>query len=159
MDLTGKAWQLPRGILLTVLLALAPGLPALGEAPTPYLTLSKSDCDRLARHYPADDVTYQPGRDVRGKPVAPANLDNGANGNGGLILPEAVIIPIEVDMFDRFGIPANDANFKGDIFIGEVVVDVASGRATFNGQPLQNDAEAELAALCQRIVRDSAGGQ
>ena len=56
--------------------------------------------------------------------------------------------------FERYGIPANGTNFKGDVFVGEVVVDVASGRATFNGQPLQSDAEAELAARCQRILRD-----
>ena len=87
---------------------------------------------------------------MRGKPVAPADL----NGDGGLILPQAVVIPIEVDLFERYGIPANSANYKGDIFIGEVVVDVASGRAIFNGQPLQREAEAELAARCQRILRD-----
>ena len=140
----------PRNLLLAGLLALASAVPAAAQAP--YLTLSKSDCARLARHYPADDVTFQPGRDVRGKPVAPADLDGG----DGLILPDAVIIPIEVDMYDRFGIPANKDNFKGDIFVGEVVVDVATGRATFNGQPLQSDTEAELAARCQQIVRDSA---
>ena len=112
-----------------------------------YLTLSEADCARLARHYPAEDVTYQPGRDVHGKPVAPADLDGG----NGLLLPEAVVIPIEIELFERYGIPANQANFKGDAYIGEVVVDVATGRAIFNGQPLQSEDEAELAARCQRI--------
>jgi hypothetical protein len=116
------------------------------------VTLSESDCDRLARHYPAEDVTYQPGRDVRGKAVAPADL----NGGSGLVLPEAVVIPIQLELFERYGLPANQANFKGDAYIGEVVVDVASGRAIFNGQPLQSEDEAELAALCQRICRDAA---
>jgi hypothetical protein len=129
---------------------------AAGEA---YLTLSEHDCARLARHYPAPpnstgDVTYQPGRDVRGRAVAPADLAPWPGGGSGLILPDAVVIPIELDLFERHGIPANSANFKGDVFIGEVVVDVASGRATFNGQPLQSEAEAELAARCQRILRD-----
>src|SRR3546814_14200674 len=72
----------------------------------------------------------------------------------GLILPDAVVIPIEIDLFERYGIPANRANFKADAFIGEVVVDVASGRAIFNGQPLQSEAAAELAARCQRVLRD-----
>ncbi|MEQ9609774.1 MAG: hypothetical protein RLN99_19115 [Kiloniellaceae bacterium] len=153
MDLQVKARR-------AVLLLLAPLLgvtAAPAAAEEAYLTISEADCARLTRHYPAPlnstgDVTYQPGSDVRGKPVTPADL----NGGGGLILPDAVVIPIEVDLFERYGIPANSANFKGDIFIGEVVVDVASGRATFNGQPLQTDAEAELAARCQRIVRDRA---
>ena len=137
-------------ILAAILLIAAAGTAAAEEA---YLTLSEADCARLARHYPSDDVTFQPGRDVRGKPVVPADLDGGQ----GLILPDAVVIPIEVDLYERYGIPANRANFKGDIFVGEVVVDVATGRASFNGQPLQSDAEAELAARCQRILRDRAG--
>lgn len=148
MDRHALARAAPAGLLLGALLALSPAGPATAQ--DGYLSISEADCARLARHYPADDVTYQPGRDVRGKPVAPADLDGGA----GLILPEAVIIPIEVDLFDRFGIPANDANFKGDVYVGEVVVDVASGRAIFNGQPLQTEAEAALAARCQRITRD-----
>ena len=133
---------------LGLYLALA-AAPA-GAAEGAYLTLSENDCARLARHYPADDVTYQPGRDVRGKAVAPADLGGGS----GLILPDAVVIPIEVELFERYGIPANGASFKGDLYVGEVVVDVATGRATFNGQPLASDAEAELAARCQRILRD-----
>ena len=135
------------GPLLGFCLLLAPLPAAAGGS---YVTLSENDCARLARHYPDPGVAYQPGRDVRGKAVAPADLDGG----GGLILPDAVVIPIEVELFERYGIPANSANFKGDLFVGEVVVDVASGRATFNGQPLQSDAEAELAARCQRILRD-----
>ncbi|MEO3430049.1 hypothetical protein AAFN88_14410 [Pelagibius sp. CAU 1746] len=139
------------------LTALGPVSPAAAE--DGYLTISKADCGRLSRHFPAPDVAYQPGRDVRGKPVAPADLEGGPNGDGGLVLPEAVVIPIEVSLFERYGLPANGINYKGDIFIGEVVVDVASGRAIFNGQPLQSEEEAELAARCQRILRDRAEGQ
>ena len=93
------------GVILSLLAALGPVPPAAAE--DGYLTITKADCARLARH----------------------------------------------------GIPANGINYKGDIFIGEVVVDVASGRAIFNGQPLQSDEEAELAARCQRIVRDRAEQQ
>lgn len=138
---------------LLALLAVAPVPPAAAEES--YLTISEDDCARLARHYPADDVTYQPGRDVYGKPVVPADLD----GASPLIMPQSVVIPIELELFERYGIPANQANFKGDVFIGEVVVDVASGRAIFNGQPLQSEAEADLAARCQRILRERPAGQ
>ena len=136
--------------LVAPLLILA--VPA-AVAPAGYLTFSEDGCARLARHYPAGDVAYQPGHDVRGKAVAPADLAP-AHGGGRLILPDAVVIPIELDLFERFGIPADSANFKGDVFVGEVVVDVASGRAFFNGQPLGSEAEAELAARCQTILRD-----
>jgi hypothetical protein len=143
--------HLPAALISALVFGSLCGTPA--AAAGAYVTLSESDCDRLARHYPADDVTYQPGRDVHGKAVAPADL----NGGNGLVLPEAVVIPIEIELFERYGLPANQANFKGDVYIGEVVVDVASGRAIFNGQPLQSEAEAELAARCQRIRRDGTG--
>jgi hypothetical protein len=150
MKSVSQALALP-ALFLTLAFLPAPD----ARAEDRYLSISESDCARLAKHYPSDDVTYQPGRDVNGKPVVPADL----NGSGGLILPKAVVIPIEIDLFQRYGIPANNANFKGDIFIGEVVVDVASGRATFNGQPLQSDDEAELAARCQQILKGRAAGQ
>lgn len=142
--------HLPAALIFALLFGTFHGAPA--GAAEAYLTLSEADCDRLARHYPSEDVTYQPGRNVRGKAVAPADLDGGS----GLVLPEAVVIPIEVELFERYGIPTNQANFKGDAYIGEVVVDVATGRAIFNGQPLQSEAEAELAARCQRIRSDAA---
>ena len=120
-----------------------------------YVTISEADCQRLIRHVPSADVAYQPGVDVRGKAVAPADLGaNEPGGGGDLILPRAVLIPIEVDLFDRFGIPANGVNFEADALIGEVTVDLATGEAFFNGQPLQSEAEAELAARCQRIMRE-----
>jgi len=148
----------PLAPLLVLFLAFS-ALPAVAVAEEGteegYVTLSEDDCARLARHYPADDVTYQPGRDVRGKAVPRADLNGGAP----LVMPQAVIVPIEIDLFERYGIPANQPNFKGDVFIGEVVVDVASGRAMFNGQPLQSDEEAELAARCQRILRDRPEGR
>ena len=127
--------------------------PAAAEEP--YLTISEQDCRLLTRHLPSADVAYQPGVDVRGKPVAPADLGaNDPSGGNNLVLPQAVVIPIEVDLFDRFGIPAGGGvNFEADAFIGEVTVDLATGEAYFNGQPLQSEAEAELAARCQRIIR------
>ncbi len=128
--------------------------PAAAEEP--YLTISERDCRLLTRHLPSADVAYQPGVDVRGKPVAPADLGaNDPSGAKGVILPQAVVIPIEVDLFDRFGIPAGGVNFEADAFIGEVTVDLGTGEAYFNGQPLQSEAEAELAARCQRIIRDA----
>lgn len=146
---TMAGMQILRAATLALPLLLAEAVTA-AAAPPSYLTIAKSDCLLLARHYPADDVTYRPGADVYGRPVAPADLD----GDSGLVLPDAVVIPIELDLFERFGIPAGGTAFTGDIFVGEVVVDVASGRAIFNGQPLQSEAEAALAARCQRIIRE-----
>ena len=111
--------------------------------------ISKADCDRLVAHHPAADVAYQPGVDVNGGPVAPADVDDGTR----VAVPETIRILITVDLFDRFGIPANPDSFEAEAQVGEVVY--RDGRAYFNGQPLQDDAAAELSALCQTVVRET----
>src|SRR3546814_17188195 len=102
-------------LLAALCLALAPRPAAAAGG---YLTLSAEDCTLLARHYTADDVTYRPGRDVRGKAVVPDDLDPGA----GLILPDAVVIPLEIDLFARYGLPANSANSTEESGVGEECV-------------------------------------
>jgi hypothetical protein len=111
------------------------------------VAITRADCARLVAHRPAADVTYQPGVDVNGQPVVPADLDGGTQ----IVLPEIIYIPITVDLFDHFGIPADPDNFQADAEVGAVIY--RDGRAYFNGQPLQDDAQAELAALCQNVTR------
>lgn len=135
---------LPPSALVAAILAIA--WPAAAQD-TVTVTITKSDCTRLVKHVPAPDVTYRPGVDVYGREVAPADLDGGAR----IAVPETIQIVIEVDLQDRFGIPANRDVYAADAMIGEVVVD-AEGRATFNGQPLQNEAQVELARRCQEIL-------
>ncbi len=137
-----------RHILACLLLIGAATSPAVAHD-APVVTISRADCDRLVEHKPAPDVAYQPGVDVNGRPVAPADLDGGIQ----ITLPETIRIPIEVDLFDRFGIPANRDLFEADAEVG--VVTYTDGRAYFNGQPLQDEAAAELSALCQKVMRES----
>ena len=116
---------------------------------SPVVTISKIDCGRLVKHQPAADVAYQPGIDVNGRPVAPADLGDGIQ----IAVPEVIRIPIEVDLFDRFGIPANPGLYEADAQVGVVIYQ--GGRAYFNGQPLQDEAMAELAERCQAVMRDT----
>ncbi|MFQ5971131.1 MAG: hypothetical protein ACE5Q3_02290 [Alphaproteobacteria bacterium] len=102
-------------------------------------------CRALARYQPSPDVVHQPGVDVRGQPVAPADLE-AARQPG---LPEEIRIAITVDLAERLGIPPKgDQDFVGEVEVGTVVVD-PEGRVFLNGQPLTNLTEAELAALCR----------
>ena len=66
------------------------------------VALSTADCKKLVQHVPADDVTYKPGVDVRGKAVAPADLGGGYNVN----IPEEINIQIGIDLADRLGLRA-----------------------------------------------------
>jgi hypothetical protein len=109
--------------------------------------VTKADCRRLVKHRPDAGVAYQPGVDVHGEPVAPADLHDRPK----IELPETVRIPIEVDLDARYGLPP-DASFKGDVQVGEVEVDLKTGAATFNGQPLTAGDAAELRAKCQKVL-------
>ncbi|MBM3558633.1 MAG: hypothetical protein FJX53_01800 [Alphaproteobacteria bacterium] len=117
------------------------------EAQQRTIVVGSDDCARLAQHKSTTDVTYRPGVEVRGQPVAPADLGGGSR----IALPESFTIPITVDMAEKLGIPplASGALHGGEIAVGTVVV-TADGRATFNGQPLQSEVSAALAAACQR---------
>lgn len=146
---------MPRAAAL-VSVCLLLGLAAFAAAHDPTVPggdsvrviLTEADCRRLVKHVPAPDVAYSPGVDVDGDPVVPADLDGGVR----IELPETFAIPIEVELFERLGIPSDPARFDADLVVGEVTVDI-EGRAYFNGQPLQDEAAAELAAKCQRVLR------
>ena len=115
--------------------------------PATRVAITRADCARLVAHVPGPDVAYEPGVDVYGREVAPADL----GGPPRIELPETILIDIEIDLLQRFGIPANAALYDADAEAGEVLY--KDGRFTFNGQPLQDQAQAELAARCQEIDR------
>ncbi len=137
------AYLAPALLLLAAALAAAPG--AAHEKTT--VAITRADCARLVAHVPDPDVAYQPGVDVYGRAVVSADLGGPAR----IEPPETILIDIEIDLLQRFGIPASPALYDGDVEVGEVVY--KDGRFTFNGQPLQDQAQAELAARCQEIVR------
>ena len=125
------------GASLTAVLSLlsaAANTPALAE--DAILRMTRGDCKRLVVHQPGPDVAYQPGIDVRGQAVAPA--ETGGN------------TPIELS--DRLGAgrPAAEAR----VLIG--TIELRAGRVYFNGRLLEDQAEAELAAKCRE--RLAAGG-
>ncbi|MGJ3261168.1 MAG: hypothetical protein ACFE0S_16335 [Rhodospirillales bacterium] len=67
--------------LALVISGLMLGLPmhaaAQAEAETPKVRITKKDCQRVVRHQASADVAYQPGVDVRGNAVAPADASGG----------------------------------------------------------------------------------
>ena len=112
------------------------------------VTLTREDCQRLTRYVPDPGVAYQPGVDVNGRAVAPADL----GGAPALQIPETIQITIYIDLQDRLGFPANDKNFEADALLGVVTLG-PDGRAFFNGQPLQDEEQYELSRRCQEILR------
>lgn len=130
------------GIMAGVLALLI--LPSRGLSEPLTLEISEASCARLVAHRAEADVAYQPGVDVRGQPVVPADAD----GAPPVDLPERYRIRIEVDSADRFGIPGDPDSYDADIQVGEAEV-LEDGRVLLNGQPLQSDEAFELGRLCR----------
>jgi hypothetical protein len=131
------------------LIALALAAVGWTAAARAEVAISRQDCDRLVRHEPAPDVAYQPGVDVHGKPVVPADLGGGAP----LELPDVIYIPIEVLLQDRFHIPANSVLFNATAEVG--IAELRGDQVYYQGQLLSDPEEAALEAAC----RDRTGSQ
>ena len=106
--------------------------------------VNKDVCRYLTKHRPAPDVAYQPGVDVNGNAVAPADL----SGVPPARLPEAITI----DLSSKLSQWLPNANFPNnklgdsDIEFGTIVLE--GDKVTYNGQPLADPAQDELAVLC-----------
>jgi hypothetical protein len=107
------------------------------------IAISRRDCQRLVNHEPAPDVTYQPGVDVHGRPVVPADLGGGQQ----IQLPDVIYIPIEVLVQDKFGIPANSVLYDATALIG--VVEVRGNQVYFEDQPLTDPEIVALEEACR----------
>lgn len=110
------------------------------------IAITSTDCATLRAHVAMPGVAYEPGVDVRGKPVAPADLPGGA----GIELPEFVHIPITIDLEARFGIPATSDLFKAEAYVGSARVSLRDGRAWFNGKALSSEEQHALSRLCMQ---------
>ena len=125
------------GSIALVLAAVAWAAPASAE-----IAISRKDCQRLVNHQPAPDVTYQPGIDVHGRPVAPADL-----GGQQIQLPDVIYIPIEVLIQDKYGIPANSVLYDATALVG--VVSVRGNQVYFEDQPLTDPEIVALEEACR----------
>ena len=112
------------------------------------IVIGHDDCARLVPHEPAADVAYQPGVDVHGNAVVPADLP----GSVQLDLPKTYVFdltirPLDDDDFEETGLKLGRVRVSPD------------GRASFNGKPLQSDSQAELSRRCQERLRKAADRQ
>lgn len=112
-------------------------------------------CEGLAPYELAPDVAYQPGVDVEGNAVAPADLP----GAESLIGPEHEYkIPLEVPLDEATDTSSGsgvEAVAGSDIRVGDVTV--VGDDITFNGRPLDDPSDHAVAEACAR--RQSEGRQ
>lgn len=134
-----------------------------GTANAETLSLASSDCQRLVRHVPSDDVTYKPGVDVRGNAVAPADLGWGYN----LAIPEDIHIQIGIDLADRLGLQedlrsAGNPNapvvrkvlpYEGKAALG--LVTIKGNDVFWNGERITPQDELLLAEACRQGMEEA----
>lgn len=135
-------WWLRRGsgLLALPLVASAEEPP---QAPTA-VRVASTDCARLVAEHGAQSPAYAPGRDVRGRPVAPADLDPPA---GGDLLAAA---NIQIEIFS--GLTGDHRRGDREVAVARTVIGTlafdAAGRLTLNGRPVSSGDRARLTALC-----------
>jgi hypothetical protein len=85
-------------------------------------------------------AAYQPGVDVRGKPVVPADIAPPV-----VAMPEKFSFDVNIDVAKQVGLPVPPGT-EMQARVGTVTYD--KGVLTFNGKPLDSGTEANIRALC-----------
>lgn len=107
------------------------------------IRITREDCYKLKSYQSDGTVGYKPGVDVNGRAVVDADLNAQQ-----FTLPETFDVPIEVDLQERYGLPARSSLHSGVMQIGTLALD-QEGRAFLNGQALFNEEEAALQRACK----------
>ena len=112
----------------------------LRAQPVEVVVVGREACRSLTAHTPAADVEYKPGVDVKGRPVTPADLPAEPAPN-----TEQVRVALKRNIvIGTGGLGASE------IVVGEVAVDLASGKAMLNGKPVDQAFQSDIVAACRR---------
>lgn len=125
-----------------IFLCLASGISPLASVRAANIQIDSSVCANAAAYTPAPDVAYQPGVDANGNAVAPADLPGSSPA---IKPPRTIVIPLQLNLQNALHL--NNSNlYSPDAIVG--VVKYRDGQVTFNGQPVGQDAEAQIQAAC-----------
>jgi hypothetical protein len=113
------------------------------------IAIARSDCELAVRYVTPAGVDYEPGVEVNGRPVAPADL----YGRPRLQLPESIPIIITDDVRERFHVSHHSPLFDTDAVIGVVELRLSDRRLTFNGVELSDPEANALAFLCRDATK------
>jgi hypothetical protein len=124
----------------TVLLLLL-SFPAL--AAEDHVQVTRRDCDNVSVYTPSPDVNYQPGKDVYGRSVAPADLGGGSN----IKMPDQIDINIGIKLDEKYGIGDN-GRFSSEASIGKVTV--KDGAFYWNDKRMDDGDQHAIAEACRK---------
>ena len=126
---------------------------AAGPAGAVLITVSPDECAAITAHEPADDVAYEPGVDVDGNAVAPADLD--ASGRIDYSADD-IVISIGNPLVATAGVVGDQAAFiaaggRIDTFGAESSVGsitLRDGEVYFNGRRITDNEARAIAEAC-----------
>ena len=131
--------------LSSALCLLSSGSYAAENSPT----IDPAVCRALTKHEPDANVNYQPGVDVHGKPVAPADLAGAQK----MQLPQTITIPLTLQLAKVLNLntnqyPYNQLGNSTEVQLGTFTV--TGDKVLFNGQPISDTQQDNLAVLCMK---------
>jgi len=109
-----------------------------------HMSVSLEDCKQLVNHQARGDVAYQPGVDVYGNAVAPADVQP----LGAIKVPDEIVIDFGLDLAGRYGFGAASL-FDATAGIATIQYDIATGALTFNGKPLLDEDARAIERACK----------
>lgn len=116
-----------------------------GWAAAQTVTVTDADCAKIVNYVAPPDVAYQPGVDVYGRKVAPADLPSSQ--------PQIGSGPVAIDItadLHKYGVPASSPLLLPGARLGQLTVDDNGRKVLFNGQPLGNSEEQAIADACRQ---------
>src|SRR6185295_8318674 len=143
-----RSWipTLSRSIAIVALIVMASTTSRAAERT---IAIARSDCELAVRYVAPPGVDYQPGVDVNGRPVVPADLD----GDHRLQLPDSIPVVITEDVRERFHVSHHSPLFDADAVLGIVELRLSDRRLTFNGVELSDPEANALAAMCRDATK------
>lgn len=124
-------------------IALALASVSASAADGTVTVISRQDCGRLSTHTPAPDVAYKPGVDVRGRPVAPADLGGGS----AISMPGEIVIDIGIKLDEKYGLGAGGV-YAGAASLGKVTV--RDGATYWNDKRMDDADRHAVAEACKK---------
>jgi hypothetical protein len=115
--------------------------------------VTRNDCAALTKYHQPPGVAYQPGVDVHGKSVAPADLDSGTqNLNLG---HDRVQFNLQINPLtygaNTSTLGGNQARFGNTAMpVARVTVDLKTGETLINGQPLDGQQDRIVLEACRK---------
>ncbi len=153
-------WFFPVSLAVTVAAALTAAWPAAAaEQVGGTLVVNAEDCRNVTGYVPAPGVEYQPGVDVRGKAVVPADLNDAAHGTangaangatGEIRPPDSISFEIKLNLREFFNDPSGTGigRYLDEVTVGQVTA--RDGMVYLDGRPLGDALSHAIAEECRR---------